>query len=102
MASYSPSLTELASKISAAASVIDGYCTKNNLPQPSFDVNGPAALPNDPEVQVAKMQMQDALTSMTDLLLGPNALMSALVPVRRYIPSKREFRELNLIPLAHT
>jgi len=84
MASYSPSLTELASKISAAASVIDGYCTKNSLPQPSFDVNGPAALPNDPEVQVAKMQMQDALTSMTDLLLGPNALMSALVPVRRY------------------
>lgn len=83
MAGSSPSLTELASKISAAVSVIDGYLTKNNIPKPSFDVNGPPALPNDPEVQIAKMQAHEALMDMNDLLLGPNDLLSSgLVPVR--------------------
>jgi hypothetical protein len=83
MAGSSPSLTELASKISAAASVIDGNLTKNNLPKPSFDANGPPALPNDPEVQAAKMQMQEALMEMKDLLLGPSDLLTVgLVPVR--------------------
>jgi hypothetical protein len=82
MAVSSPSLIELASKISAAASVIDDYLTKNNIPKPSFDVNGPTALPNDPKIQIAKMQMQEALMDMKDLLLGPNSLLSSeLVPV---------------------
>lgn len=83
MANFSPSLTELASKISAAASIIDSYLTKNNIPKPSFNVDGPPGLPNDPEVQTAKMQAHEALMDMKDLLMGPNDLLSAgLVPVR--------------------
>jgi hypothetical protein len=83
MASPGPSLTELASKISAAASVIDGYLTENDIPKPSFNVNSPTSLPNDPKVQLAKMQMQEALTNMKDLVFGPDDLLSAgIVPVR--------------------
>ena len=83
MASSGPSLTKLADEISAAASVIDGYLTKNNIPKPSFDVNGPPVLPNDPEVQKAKIQMQEALMNMKDLLLGPSDFLTVgLVPVR--------------------
>ena len=83
MADFAPSLTELASKISAAASIIDSYLTKNNIPKPSFNVDSPPTLPNDPEVQTAKMQAQEALMDMKDLLLGPNDLLSiGLIPVR--------------------
>jgi hypothetical protein len=85
MATSSPSLTELASKISTAASIIDGYLTENNIPKPSFDVNGPPSLPHEPKVQVAKMQLQEALMNMKDLVFGLEDLSTGLVPVRPFL-----------------
>jgi len=99
MAGSGPSLTELASKISAAASVIDGYLTKNNIPKPSFHVNGPPALPNDPEIQIAKMQAQEALMDMKDLLLGPNDLLSAGIISVRPLPLAPISHDLKVNPL---
>jgi hypothetical protein len=85
MAGSGLSLTELASKISVTAAVIDGYLTQKNIPKPSFDVNDPSILQHDPEIKIAKMQMQEALMEMNDLLLGSDSLLSAgLVPVRPF------------------
>ena len=74
--SSSGSFSELASKISVAATAIDGYLKTHNVPPPSLKEDGPMGLPNAPEVSMAKMQLLELLTDMQILTHGPMEAIS--------------------------
>jgi hypothetical protein len=71
MALKSPSLKELALTITSQVSTINNFLEKNALPQPSFAVDGPASLPEDLEVQSARLALIEAATDMLHLAMGP-------------------------------
>jgi hypothetical protein len=71
-----PSLTELASKISAAAATIDTYLKDHNVPATSFETSSPPGLPHVPEVVMAKMQLLEALSDIAILTQGPAEAMT--------------------------
>jgi hypothetical protein len=82
MASKTP-FTDYANKILQNAQLLDEYLNKNGLPFPSLeDENSPLGLPQAPEVQMAKMGLQENLLDMHQLVSGPAELYSlVLVPV---------------------
>ena len=63
--------SELAAKITAAASTIDSYLKANNAPSTSLEVDSPLGLPPAPEVAMAKMELLDLLNDMKILAHGP-------------------------------
>jgi hypothetical protein len=65
------SLSDLASKISAAAASIDSYLQANKLPSTSLNADSPMALPHAPEVNMARIQLVELLTDMQILAYGP-------------------------------
>jgi hypothetical protein len=68
-------LTELSKIIAEKTAIIDGYLTEKNLPQPSFDPDGPAELGpiarGDEHVQKARIELIDATKELRDLAIGP-------------------------------
>jgi len=74
--SQTPSLTEIASKISQAASTIETYLKTNSLPQPSFAPDAPNGLPYVPEILMAKMQLVELLSDLEILVTGPAEYLS--------------------------
>ncbi|RDI85507.1 Eukaryotic translation initiation factor 3 subunit H [Venturia inaequalis] len=72
------SLVELAQHILSAAKVIDGHLTRSGAPQPSLlDPNGPKALPLSPEIQTAKLLLQQSLLDLNLLVTGPTEFFMA-------------------------
>lgn len=68
------SLTALASTITKESERLAAYIDKNNLPNPSFDVNGPPAFPvplEDEELQTSRMTLMRAAQDLATLALGP-------------------------------
>lgn len=80
MAQPSPNFETLVATISESSSAITSFLKSNNLPTPSFDENGPADIPQVPEVQGARLQLLGALTDMLHLAMGP-AFYSLFSPV---------------------
>ena len=69
-----PSLDELAAQISAATKVVSDYISSNNLPSPSRSVDAPAEFPVSApkEVQLARLQIQEATRALSELTAGPS------------------------------
>jgi hypothetical protein len=95
--SQTATLSELAAKISVAASTIDNYLKANNVPSTSLKADSPMELPSAPEVAMARMELLDLLNDMKILAQGPaetitfgclqvrvlSKLLSPLFPVGR-------------------
>lgn len=74
----SHSLVELAQTILAAARTIEGDLARSGAPQPSLlDPNGPKALPLSPEIQTAKLLLQQSLLDLDLLVTGPTEFFMA-------------------------
>ncbi|KAF4989556.1 hypothetical protein F66182_16642 [Fusarium sp. NRRL 66182] len=98
MAQPSPNFESLAATISESSDAITSFLKSRNLPTPSFDENGPADIPKDPEVQGARLQLLGALTDMLHLAMGP-AFYSLFSPVWVRNPS---FNLRNSLSLDHS
>lgn len=71
-------LVELAQGILAAAKVIQGDLARSGAPQPSLlDSNGPKSLPLSPEIQTAKLLLQQSLLDLSLLVTGPTEFFLA-------------------------
>ena len=73
-------IVQLARKILANTGEVDSYLRTNNLPQPSFEVDGPvdfgAALGS---AQQARLSTIEASMELQDLLLGPTMILRPMV-----------------------
>jgi hypothetical protein len=72
MSTATPSLTELAKKISAAATALEAVLKKHNLAQPAFGPDGLDVYPHDPEIQMITAQLGDAVDDLSYLANGPH------------------------------
>ena len=65
-------LEQLAETCLATAKTIKQYLASNDLPQMSFDQNGPPVFPaGNKEVQFARLTLQEAAQRLIDLTAGP-------------------------------
>ena len=76
-------LVELASIISHNTVKIDEYLTANNLPKPSFDITSPIQLTLSKELQIARDDIVNANTELSELLLGPKEVVADYAVSRR-------------------
>jgi len=68
-----PTILELANIISTNTQKLQNYIDKNNLPQPTFDADGPADFPiphDDEELRIARLAVIDATSRLHDLTVG--------------------------------
>lgn len=73
-------IVELATRILATTTKVDGHLRSNNLLQPSFDIDGPLDLDiKSPEVEAARISAIEASIELQDLLLGPTMLLRPMV-----------------------
>jgi hypothetical protein len=70
-------IIQLAQSIASNTAFIDGYIRENNLPQPSFEADGPSAFLEDAtaETKKAKNNTIEALIELKQLLEGPMKLL---------------------------
>lgn len=75
-------IIRLAQLISSKTSVIDDYLQRNNLPQPTFDIDGPLDPIKDAtdEIQNAKINVIEAAIELRQLLEGPMKCILPEVP----------------------
>lgn len=73
MATNNSLLTQLADDISKNIGILTDYLCQKNLPQPSFDPNGPLQLPfdADPSASAARIALIDASKQLHTLAVGP-------------------------------
>ncbi|KAF9761724.1 hypothetical protein IL306_003740 [Fusarium sp. DS 682] len=71
MAPTTPSLTSLAEAASQAAAALATKLKQGGHPAPSFEQDGLADYPKDPEIIGLRMQLLDATTDLYRLALGP-------------------------------
>ena len=73
-------IIELAKQILANTNEVDGYLSCNNLPQPSFNVDGPVDFGiKSAEVEVSRLSAIESTMELQDLLLGPTMLLRPTV-----------------------
>lgn len=73
-------IIQLAKDILANATSVDGYFKSNNLPQPSFDTDGPVDFGiKSVEVEACRIAAIEASIELQDLLLGPKMLLRPVV-----------------------
>lgn len=70
-------LEQLAETCLATAKTIKQYLASNDLPQMSFDQNGPPVFPAaNKEVQFARLTLQEAAQRLLDLTAGPEEIVA--------------------------
>ncbi|OJK02964.1 hypothetical protein ASPACDRAFT_1853532 [Aspergillus aculeatus ATCC 16872] len=72
MGSIQPSLESLGATIAALTHSLAGQLNAAGQPQPSFAVNAPAAMPQDPKIQDARMKLLETLETLHHLVTGPS------------------------------
>jgi hypothetical protein len=75
------SISELADSIKANANILEEYLKTNNLPPPSFDVNGPTNITiptNELKVLKARGAVVSAAQELRNLVLGPTAVLMSI------------------------
>jgi hypothetical protein len=96
MASKTP-YTDMAKKILEHAQLLDSYLAKHDLPVPSFDQDAPTGLPPAPEVQIAKLAIQDTISDLQLLVAGPREFFTLLmVPVSLIYPHPPSHKDMLL------
>jgi len=74
--SASPSrIAELAATVAQHTKKIDDYLTARNLPQPSFEADGPANVGLLPNIEASRIAVLQASQELNDLLQGPRDLL---------------------------
>jgi hypothetical protein len=71
MTTTTPSLTSLAEAASQAATALAAKLEKGEFPAPSFEQDGLADYPKDPDIIGLRMQLLDATSDLYRLALGP-------------------------------
>ncbi|EIW79807.1 S-adenosyl-L-methionine-dependent methyltransferase [Coniophora puteana RWD-64-598 SS2] len=82
MASKNPRLSELAAQIAEQAVILEKFLDDNNLPQPSFGVQGPAAFPVGADQKAAndaRFSLIGATKDLRGLVVGPADTLKWLV-----------------------
>jgi hypothetical protein len=70
-------LEQLAETCLATARKIKQYLSSNGLPPMSFDQNGPTNFPPaNPEIQFARLTLQEAAQRLVDLTSGPGDVLT--------------------------
>lgn len=64
------SFTKLASEVQTQVDIIDGYLTLHNLEQPSFAPDSPAELPDNADVQRARLRLIEKASALASLAIG--------------------------------
>lgn len=76
-------ILELSSRIAANTTKLDEYLKSNNIPSPSFDIDGPrdTLVPkHETDVEAARVSIIDDTLELRQLVLGPREyLMSYTV-----------------------
>lgn len=96
-------IIQLAQLISSQTSLIDQHLQDNNLPEPSFDQDGPTEpIQNEtPDIQKAKTDVIEATIELRQLLEGP---MKLVLPEVCFIPQHHFFFQPYLLldsPISH-
>lgn len=85
-------IAELASAVAQHTQRVDSYLTENNLPQPSFDANGPVHLRLPADIEKSRIAALQASQELNDLLRGPRELIFDLevynTPAPEFIKNK--------------
>ena len=76
MAPFTSRITELASVILENTTKIDEYLSSNGLPMPSFEIDSPVSLLLPEALQAARDAILDANTELSELLLGPQEIVT--------------------------
>lgn len=74
-------IAELASIIAENTAIVDKYLTVNNLPKPSFDADGPAAVPispDDVDVLAAHDKVVSSTLELHNLMKGPAEVLMGI------------------------
>ena len=77
----SPAITDLAAAISRNTQIVNDYFAANNMPLPSFDVNGPQIIaipPAEKEITAARKQLLADTQALHDLMMGPWDMLRGL------------------------
>jgi len=85
----SPTIVELAAEISKHAAVLNDYITTKNLPQPSFEKDGPPISPipkTESSIEQSRVALIEASRAIHDLAMGPteSLLWTALAVSKKY------------------
>lgn len=75
MSSSQSRIAELSEAIATHSRLVDEYLSNNNLPQPSFDADGPSNFDLPPEIEGSRAQVLAATQELNDLLQGPRNLL---------------------------
>jgi hypothetical protein len=79
-------IVELSARIAENTATLDAYLTSNNLPTPSFNVDGPrdSLIPkSEVDVEKARIAIVEDTTELRSLALGPrDYLMSCSVSMK--------------------
>lgn len=75
MSSQSSRIAELAAAIAHHTARVDRFLAENNLPQPSFDIDGPVELGLPSDVEESRVAVLRATQELNDLLQGPRELI---------------------------
>ncbi|USP77674.1 hypothetical protein yc1106_04948 [Curvularia clavata] len=75
MSSQSSRIAELAATIAHHTARVDKFLDEHNLPQPSFDVDGPVELGLPSDVEESRVAVLRATQELNDLLQGPRELI---------------------------
>lgn len=69
--SLNPSMKDLAERISSQVDTITQSLDSQSLPQPSFRPDAPGAIPEDGQVQAARIALIEAASELILLAQGP-------------------------------
>ncbi|PVI04246.1 putative O-methyltransferase [Periconia macrospinosa] len=80
-------IAELAAAVAHHTQRVDKYLTSNNLPTPSFQVDGPVELGLPADIEESRIEALQATQELNDLLQGPRNLIlnhqhHSLVPLK--------------------
>lgn len=74
-------ITELAAAIARNTQIVNDYFKANNIPTPSFDVDGPATVtipPHEKEVAAAHAQVIADTQALHNLMKGPTEMVMGI------------------------
>ena len=75
-------IAQLSGLIAVNVAKLEGYLNENNLPFPSFDVDGPVKInysSDAPEIEAARTAAVEASIELHDLLQGPILALRPMV-----------------------
>lgn len=87
-------ISKLAETIFRNVKVVDSYLKANNLPSPSFDVDGPTVMEvgaDGEHVEQAKIEALEAAMELVDLLAGPLTALRPLVWIPSLYVAQRKY-----------